>query len=59
MIQITVGCNLQDRRIAAVIGLGSHFRPPVVISCACMEHFQLNKSDQDYDYTTDTLEISD
>lgn len=41
------------------IGLDSPFRPPVVIPSAYMKQFQISSPDLDYDYATDTLEISD
>ncbi|MCQ4242932.1 hypothetical protein [Stutzerimonas stutzeri] len=41
------------------IGLGRPFRTRVVVSSVYMEQFQLSETDLDYDYTTETLEISD
>ncbi|MDM8348557.1 hypothetical protein P8H27_06555 [Pseudomonas sp. sp1636] len=41
------------------IELDSPFRPPVVIPSAYMKQFQLSNTDLEYDYASDTLEISD
>lgn len=41
------------------IGLDSPFRTRVVVPSAYMEQFQLSETDLDYDYITETLEISD
>lgn len=41
------------------IELDSPFRPPVVIPSAYMKQFQLSNPDLEYDYASDTLEISD
>ncbi|MNZ51948.1 hypothetical protein D3C78_697800 [compost metagenome] len=41
------------------IGLESPFRPPVVVPSAYIEQFQLSMPDLEYNYRTDTLEVSD
>ncbi|WBA13834.1 hypothetical protein [Salinivibrio proteolyticus] len=45
--------------LADHLGLDTSWRPPVVVPSAYIEQFQLSQIDLDYDYETDTLEVSE
>ncbi|WP_283132272.1 hypothetical protein [Enterovibrio norvegicus] len=45
--------------LADYLGLETSWRPPIVVPTVYIEQFQLTQPDLDYNYETDSLEVSD